>query len=184
MRKIKFFTIVLVAVGVLLLQTAPAMAARGCNVAEDITWLDAASNVKAPGTKLYTTIAIKYGPVEGEPLQRVMSYMLRVSKGNQLYSFSGPPVTVVFDDFAGQLSAISAFISDTVLPLLYACDTVDNPVCPTFELKSNSDFIENDDSQFNSICEDEYNNWICAVPSSDHAGFDFMFADIVIAVVE
>jgi hypothetical protein len=100
------------------------MAQRGCQNSTG-TVFDQWVDPQASGTKLYGTLAIYYELLcpspdccAGEGGERKMFFVLRLSKGNQQYSFSGDSgeQTVCYGDTDSQKDILFAFFQTTVLP--------------------------------------------------------------------
>lgn len=114
-----------------------AVAARGCETTTG-TIFDQWINPQASGTKLYGTLTIYYQDLcdspnccLGEGFQTKMFFVLRLTKGNQLYSFSGDSGTqyLCYGDMDSQKDILFDFFETVVLPVV-------SPGSTSFALKA------------------------------------------------
>jgi len=189
MKILRSFFVLSIVFVIIVLAAAPVLAARGCLPVNGENWVERQEYPQAPGTKINASVAVYYGP--GDSIDtRKMNIMVKAWRTDKAFAYSGVRGPFLYGTVAGfrdQLKAIGSFIEGTVLPdfLGLAC-TEDEP-CPEFcqpgfpdfgdectqdtyfSLKSTSNLIENPE---------------IGPSGGDLAEFEFMFVDLVIAVVD
>lgn len=197
MRNVRILIILFVALGFIVCTGSPALAARGCEPSNpdlDTQW-DAYLDQNLPGTKINASIAIYYGPPIGPVTgtdPRTMYVMIKARRTADVCAFSGIIPTEAFGDFEGQFREIGLFIEDVVIPQILDCDGDD---CPMF---CHPDVWPNPDPDcdcgdlpgyFSLKSIDGYmeDNPTVGLPGScgwNCCDFNFMFVDVIIAIVD
>ncbi len=132
-----------------LMLSGPAWAQRGCETPEG-TVFDPWLEPQAPGTKLFGTLAIYYQVtcsnqagccVGNGNIGTHMFFVLRLSKGNNLYVFTGDSgtETVCYVDMTRQKEILFAFFEDHVLPVV-------SPGSTRFALKAVDQVVDTRDA--------------------------------------
>lgn len=173
MKNIKMFAVFLVVAGFLTWTVAPAVAGRGCQSTTSSP-MGAYEYPQAPGTKINASVAIHY-------TSDAMYVMAKAWRTDRTCAFSGIfPMSDYYSALDEQFGNIGLFFQDTVLPQVLGCSGDQCPqFCqpsstedcsgmePYFSLKSTDDIFEQEWDQCGFYCCD----------------FNFMFVDVVIAVV-
>jgi hypothetical protein len=132
--------VMIASIAALLISVQPAMA-RGCQVGSG----DYAFEIDktAPGTKLSGPLVIYY---EGTGGLVDLTFFMRLKKGYNIFPFSGTADGVVYDSIPEIQEAVDAFVSETVIPALFACTAGSD--CPPHALKSVDMLVEPDTEGF------------------------------------
>jgi hypothetical protein len=149
MRTKNALLIALVVVLPFLLTAPQALAQRGCQTPTG-TVFDEWVDPQAPGTKLYGTLAIYYQKVCSESMDcclgngsigTKMFFVLRLSKGNDLYVFAGDSGTelVCYVDMTRQKEILFDFFQANVLPVV-------SPSSSNFALKAVDQVVDTHDA--------------------------------------
>lgn len=176
MRNTKMLLILLVVSGILVWTCSPALAGRGCGNVNG--GMGTYEYPQAPGKKINASLAIYYGPSD---VDLNMYVMVKARRAGDACAFSGIIPTSDYNATKEQFANIGLFFEDTVLPQILGC-TGDQ--CPQFCQPSSSEDCSDLPSYFSlkstdDIFEDDWGQ--CGFNSVD---FNFMFVDVVIAIVD